>query len=497
MEKLLKSEDTIISVGEINNNENNNNDKFQGLQPTITLFGGVMVGVGCIVGSGIFISPKGVHENVNSIGLSLIVWVLCGIFTGIGAYCYAELGTFIQESGGDYAYVQAAFGPMLGFIRMWIESIIVRPCTITAVSITFATYILYPFFGNNNLIPLVPQLLAGSCIILLSFCNCYSIKITTSIQNIFTIAKLIALIVIILTGIYLILFNEESQLNFNNMFYASEITTGKLAMAFYSGLWAFNGWNFLNGLTEELIDPTKNLPKAIGISCSICTIVYLFVNVAFYAGMNSSSFISSNAIAITFANKYYGILSRLMPILVAFSCFGTVNGVMLTSSRLFFVASRNKHMPAILSYINRERNTPIPAVCFTAFLSMCYLLLSSNIYSLINYVQIVNWIAIAFATSGLLWLRIKKPTNIYKRPLEVHLLFPIIFLVGCIFLIIFPIIQAPTDTFIGIGLLLTGLPVYYIFVKRNENIKFFDHLMNVTTKFFIKYFNVAPIEKGD
>jgi L-type amino acid transporter 11 len=94
-----------------------------------------------------------------------------------------------------------------------------------------------------------------------------------------------------------------------------------------------------------------------------------------------------------------------MPILVAGSCFGTVNGVMLTSSRLFFVAGRNEHMPRVLSFINPYLSTPIPAVLFTGILSLCYLLLSDNIYTLINYVQIVNWLAIGIATCGLLYLR--------------------------------------------------------------------------------------------
>lgn len=468
-----------------------------GLKPSINLFGGVMVIVGCIIGSGIFISPKGVHENTLSVGWSMVIWVVCGLFSAVGAYCYAELGTFIRQSGGDYAYVLTAFGPLMGFLRLWIECVIVRPCTIACVAITFATYILQPFFPHCKMPFLTPQLLAAGVIILLCQINCMSVRFVTSVQNIFTVTKLAALVLIIVTGLVLICIGDPYRDSFENAFDIPPVGAGQIALAFYSGLWAYNGWNYLNFITEELINPTKNLPRAIFISCSICTLVYCLANIAFYAGTSPDELLESNAIAVTFADKYYGSMSFIMPILVAGSCFGTVNGVMLTSSRLFFAAGRNQHMPSVLSFINPYWNTPIPAVLFTAFLSLLYLLLSDNIYTLINYVQIVNWLAIGIATLGLLWLRVKQPPRDYPRPLQVSLVFPIIFLVGCVFLVVFPVIQAPMDTAIGISIMLTGLPVYFLFVQLQGKIKIVDRVMDDVTLFAQKLLLVLPSEKKE
>ncbi|VDN51437.1 unnamed protein product [Dracunculus medinensis] len=450
-----------------------------GLKPTIGLFGGVMIIVGCIIGSGIFISPKGVHENAGSVGWSLVIWVICGAFSAIGAYCYAELGTFIKSSGGDYAYVMAAFGPMMGFLRMWIECIIVRPCTITAVAITFATYILQPTFRHCGMPNLTPQFLAAGCITLLALVNCLSVKFVSFIQNFFTIAKLAALVLIISTGIVLLIMGDPYRDSFENLWEGSNFDPGNIALAFYSGLWAYNGWNYLNFITEELIDPLKNLPRAIAISCSICTIIYTLTNIAFYAGTTLEELLESNAIAVDFADKYYGVVAWIMPVLVAASCFGTVNGVMLTTSRLFFVAGRHKHMPWVLSFINPYFNTPIPAVLFTAVFSMAYLLLSDNIYTLINYVQIVNWLAIGIAIAGLFYLRIKQPPRKYPRPLKVNLTWPIIFFAGCVFLVVFPVYQAPVDTAIGIGIMLTGIPAYMIFVYWSRKLGFVNEFMGI------------------
>uniref|UniRef100_A0A915Q6V6 Uncharacterized protein n=1 Tax=Setaria digitata TaxID=48799 RepID=A0A915Q6V6_9BILA len=465
-----------------------------GLAKSLTLFNGVSIIVGCIIGSGIFVSPTGVQEKAGSVGVSLIVWVACGIFAAVGAYCYAELGTLIHKSGGDYAYIMESFGPFLAFVRLWVEAIVVRPCTCTVVALTFAIYMLRPFYPNCEPPGGLLALLAIILLVILTAINCISIRLATFVQDFFTVAKLFALCLIIGTGAILLISGKpQYRESFENIFENTTPDIGTISLAFYSGLFAYQGWNYLNFIVEELQNPTRNLPLAIAISCTVCTVVYTLTNVALYTVITPDEMLSSPAVAVEFANKMYGPLAFVMPIFVACSTVGSANGVIFTSSRLFYVGAREGHMPLVLTMINKNTRTPIPAVIFTGLLSIAYLILSDNVFSLINYIQIVYWLAIACVIAALFWLRKEMPNA--ERPIKVNLFFPIIFFLGCVALVIVPIIGSPKDTAVGLGIMLTAVPVYFLFVAWKNKPKFLVTISELITKLIQKLFMVVDDSK--
>ena len=148
----------------------------------------------------------------------------------------------------------------------------------------------------------------------------------------------------------------------------------RIALSFYSGLFAYNGWNYLNFVIEELQDPVRNLPRAIAISCILCMFIYLLTIVAFHTTLSVSEVLGSEAVAVTFANRLYGRMAWVISIFVALSTFGAVNGNILTTSRLFFAGAREGQMPAALAMIQINRVTPLPSVVVITLLSLFYLM---------------------------------------------------------------------------------------------------------------------------
>ncbi|XP_058501292.1 asc-type amino acid transporter 1 isoform X2 [Solea solea] len=467
------------------------------LKKEIGLLSACTIIIGNIIGSGIFISPKGVLEHSGSVGLALVVWLLGGCIAALGSLCYAELGVTIPKSGGDYSYVTEIFGGLMGFLLLWSAVLIMYPTTLAVIALTFSSYVLQPVFPNCVPPYMATRMLSATCLLLLTWVNCSSVRWATRIQDIFTVGKLMALGLIIVVGLVQI-FNGNYEALTPQVAFSLEKTptVGQIALAFLQASFAFSGWNFLNYVTEEVVEPRRNLPRAIYISIPLVTFVYTLTNIAYFSSMSPDELLSSNAVAVTFGEKLLGMFSVIMPISVALSTFGGINGYLFTSSRLCFSGAREGHLPSLLAMIHYKNCTPIPALlvcCAATIVILCI----GETHNLINYVSFINYLSYGVTIAGLLFYRWKKP-NLY-RPIKVNLLVPVCYLMFWALLLGFSLYSEPVVCGVGLVIMLTGVPVYFLGVHWKEKPKciynFIERATYVGQRLcFVVFPQIDPIE---
>ncbi|KAM6979725.1 cystine/glutamate transporter [Aplochiton taeniatus] len=461
------------------------------LRKKVTLLQGISIIIGTIIGAGIFISPKGILKSSGSVGMSLVVWVACGILSLFGALSYAELGTCITKSGGHYTYIMEAFGPFMAFVRLWADLIAIRPAGLAVISLAFGQYILEPIFMPCGVPPVAIKLATSIGITSVMYLNSMSVSWTNRIQIILTFSKLLAIVVIIVPGLYQ-LFKGETQ-NFENAFEVSSVDLAGLPLAFYSGMYAYAGWFYLNFVTEEVDNPEKTVPLAICISMAIVTTCYTLTNVAYYTVMSAEELLASPAVAVTFAEKMFGsYFSVAVPVFVALSCLGSMNGCLFAFSRMFFVASREGHLPEVLSMIHVRRHTPLAAVIILYPMTL-FQLFVGDIYSLLNFMSFLRWLFIGVAVLGLIYLRHTQPD--LPRPFKVPLFIPAIFSFTCFFMVFLSLYSDPVNTGIGFAISLTGVPAYYLFIVFDRRPRWLQKALDSLNRCLQIVLEVVPAER--
>lgn len=485
-DQYLESDDSTIRRSRDNNSNPSSSeaDVSVKLKRTVGLFSGISLIVGTMIGSGIFVSPTGLLDRTGSVAMSLIVWTACGLVSMFGALAYAELGTMIPSSGAEYSYFMEAFGPFPAYMFSWVSTFIIKPSQLAIICMSFAAYAVEAFAFECEPNPYIVQLTAAATVAVVTFVNCWSVELATQVQNIFCSCKLVAVAIIIGGGFYKIC--EGSYEHVATGFKGTTASVGNIATAFYSGLWAYDGWNNLNYVTEEIINPEVNLPLSIGIAIPMVTIIYVFVNISYLTVMSPSEMLVSDAVAVTFGNRILGPMAWLMPLSVAFSTFGAANGTIFAAGRLCYVASREGHLVDVLSFVHVKKLTPAPALLFHAIVALA-MVMSGSIEGLIDFFSFTVWIFYGMAMVAVLVLRYKEPK--LPRPYKVPIVIPIIVLIISVYLVIAPIIDNPQIEYLySILFMVFGAIMYIPFVHFGYVFKFMDKL----TTFLQLMLQIAP-----
>ncbi|XP_045776167.1 b(0,+)-type amino acid transporter 1-like isoform X1 [Maniola jurtina] len=442
------------------------------LRRELGLFSAVNLILGVMIGSGIFVSPASALEHSGSVALCLIVWTVSGIISLLGALSFAELGTVLGKSGAEYSYFQAAFGkmhkfwgPLPSFICAWIYVVILRPAEVAIIVMTFAEYAIQPFttnimqpYGDHK--DMAIKLGSLSALFVMTYINITSVKLFVKVQNVFGVCKVFACLVVIGGGIYEIARGNTE--NLNKGFEGSTTSPGGIALALYSGLWAYDGWNSVTVVTEEIINPGVNVPLSISVAVPLITGLYVFMNVAYMTVLSYAEMVSVPAVAVTFGARVLGPASFLIPLGVAIATFGCAMSVQFGVTRVCYTAARGGHMLEVFSYVNMKQMTPAPAVAFQAILTSVFILVG-NIKTLIDFASWFLWFFYGLAMVALLVLR--KTQKDTPRPYRVPTIVPCFVLLVSIFLSVFPVVHDPSMKYvIAIGFIFMGVAVYTVFV---------------------------------
>ncbi|KAG8445694.1 hypothetical protein GDO86_010467 [Hymenochirus boettgeri] len=484
MEKLTEANTPISNDGCTKQQQDNIRLKRQlGLPSAVSLIAGTMIG------SGIFMSPQGVLYYMGSPGASLLIWASCGLLAMMGALSYAELGTVIKESGGEYIYILRNIGPLPAFLLAYTSVIVVRPASIAGVSLSFAEYVVATFYQDCPSPPVVVKCTAAACILVLALINCLNVKLATSIMNIFTVAKLLVLLLIILGGLVLVIKGNTQGLQ--NTFENTVSGFGPVGVAFYQGLWSYDGWNNLNYVTEELKNPEVNLPRAVMIAIPLVTCVYLLVNISYFIAMTPRELLSSDAVAISWGVKLLGSWTWIISLGVAMSTFGSANGTFFSGGRVCYVAAREGHLPDALSMAHVKRLTPSPALIFTSVISLI-MIIPSSFSTIVNLFSFTAWLFYGITLSGLLYMKITKPD--IPRPYKVPIIIPVIVLIASVYLVLAPIIGSPQMEYVYVILfIVSGLIVYIPLIHY----KWSPECLRSVTLHLQLLLEVAPTDKNE
>lgn len=426
-----------------------------------------MTVIGGIIGSGIFMNSAIVAQRVGSAGLTLGAWVLGGAIAMVGALCFAELGARNPKAGGGYSYLREAFGPLPGFLYGWALLLVMATGAMAAVAVTFASY-------ATALLGLSPNLtnpIAIAAIVVLSVINIVGVEPGAVTQNLFTVLKLAALAALIGAGLFLTHGTAEQAQAATVQVAAPTgwaVVVG-MGTALVPVLFACGGWQQTNFIAEEIIEPEKNLPRALILGVLTVIVVYVLANVTYLKAMGPAGLAASKAPAADAMRILVGPGgATLISAGIALSTFGFLGLVILVTPRVYQAMAADGLFFASFAELHPKFRTPVTAIVLQSVWAI--LLLETGSYGqLLDYVVFCDWIFFALAVATLFVYRRRDregaPSTGFRVP--GFPLLPILFILAAIYVVLGSVASNPGNALRGVILLALGVPVCLFWQRRN------------------------------
>ncbi|MGO4821325.1 MULTISPECIES: APC family permease [unclassified Flavobacterium] len=473
------------------------------LKRSLGLIDATSLVAGSMIGSGIFIVTAAMARDIGSAAWLLIIWLVTGLITVAAALSYGELAGMMPNAGGQFVYIQRAYGRLVSFLYGWTVFTVIQTGVIAAIAVTFANYaaIFFPvlddtlFTIGTGFAFTNSKLLAIFSIVLLTYINTRGVKSGKIIQLILTAAKLIALFALIILGIYVGLKTDVLASNFENMWDASRtvlnpdgtVTVTKLAgtailgaaaATIINSLFSSDAWNNVTFIAGEIKEPKKNIPRSLFLGTLIVTIIYILANVAYLALLpmhgtpNGTTvaeqgimFASNDRVGAAAAGMIMGNVSIfVMAALIMVSTFGANSGLILSGGRLFYAMAKDGLFFKQATELNKHQ---VPAkALWVQCIWACVLGISGKFGDLLTYATFASLLFYILTIIGVFILRKKEPNT--ERPYKAfgYPLVPAIYIIVTVGICITLLVYDTFNTGLGLGIVALGIPVYYLAMNK-------------------------------
>ena len=473
------------------------------LKRSLGLIDATSLVAGSMIGSGIFIVTSAMARDIGSAAWLLIIWIVTGLITVAAALSYGELAGMMPNAGGQFVYIQRAYGRLISFLYGWTVFTVIQTGVIAAIAVTFANYaaIFFPvldttiFTVGATFVFSYQKVLAIFSIVLLTFINTKGIQSGKTVQLILTSAKLIALFALIILGLYVGLQTNILSDNFTNMWEASKtvanpdgtITVTKLAgmallgaagATIINSLFSSDAWNNVTFIAGEIKEPKKNIPRSLFLGTLIVTVIYVLANLAYLALLplhgtpgvtdvanNGIMFASNDRVGAAAASMIMGNMSVfVMAALIMVSTFGCNSGLILSGGRLFFAMAKDGLFFKQATELNKNQ---VPAkALWVQCIWACVLCVSGKFGDLLTYATFASLLFYILTIMGVFILRKKEPDA--DRPYKAfgYPTVPAIYIVITTGICLTLLIYDTFNTGLGLCIVALGVPVYYLVMNK-------------------------------
>ena len=455
------------------------------LKKGIRLYHATALVVGSIIGASIFVQPSEVTGSVPSLGGAILVWILAGVLSFFGALVAAELASTFPETGGVYCYLREAFSPLMGFMWGWAMFWTIHTGVLAAVAMVFARYLAYFIpIGDFGV-----KWAAFGAIAFLTWVNYLGVKHGSNLQAAFTVAKVVAIFLIIAAGFALGADGPGAPELVANAATATDAATTTAAaaapemeatardagffggaslqdfiIALVAGLFAFGGWHMVTFNAGETHSPRFTIPRALTFGVLTVTVCYALLNALYFYLLPVEVVIASDRVAADAADAVVGYGGAIMSGLVVFSAFGALSGIVLAGPRVYYAMARDGLLFGWFARLHPSRGTPHRALWLQA--AWAFVLIMTGSYRVLFTRAIyTEWIFFGLMTVGLFMFRrrqgLTREYSIWGYPVV-----PAVFGIATVAIVLNQVIADPAESALGLGTVLLGVPVYLLWAKR-------------------------------